>query len=138
LVYINIYLYFSNNKIKLNLKKMEIFTNLGRYLLAIPLAVFGYYNLTDASSSLARVPHWLPGGTFWVYFIGVCLIAAAVSIVTGKYSKIASILVAVLMLVFVLTVYLPKVLDGDSTGMTGLLKDLAIAGGALIYADKQS
>ncbi len=117
---------------------MEIFTNLGRYLFAIPLAVFGYYNLTDASSSLAQVPHWLPGSTFWVYLIGICLIAAAISIVTGKYSKIASILVAILMLVFVLTVYLPKVLDGDSTGMTGLLKDLAIAGGALIYAGTQN
>ncbi len=116
---------------------MEMFINLGRYFLALPLAVFGFYNLTDATSSVARVPHWLPGSTLWVYFIGVCLIAAAVSIVIGKYAKLASVLVAVLMLVFVLTVYLPKVMDGDSTSMTGLLKDLAIAGGALIYASTQ-
>jgi putative oxidoreductase len=116
---------------------MEMFIKLGRYFLAIPLAVFGFFNLSDASSALATVPHWLPGGTFWVYFIGLCLIAAAISIATGKYARLTGILVAVLMLIFVLTVYLPKVLDGDSTGMTGLLKDLAIAGGALVFADTQ-
>lgn len=116
---------------------MEMFINLGRYLLAIPLAVFGFYNLTDANSAVSRVPHWLPGSTFWVYLIGICLLAAAVSIAIGKYSKLASVLVAVLMLVFVLTVYLPKVMDGDSNSMVGLLKDLAIAGGALVYAGTQ-
>jgi putative oxidoreductase len=116
---------------------MEMFINLGRYFLAIPLAVFGYYNLTDATSAVSRVPHWLPGGTFWVYLIGVCLIVAAISIAIGKYAKLASVLVALLMLVFVLTVYLPKVMDGDSNSMIGLLKDLAIAGGALVYAGTQ-
>jgi putative oxidoreductase len=116
---------------------MDTFLKLGRYLFAIPLAVFGFFNLSDASSSLATVPHWLPGGTLWIYLIGICLIAAAISIAIGKYARLSSTLVAVLMLVFVLTVYLPKVLDGDSTGMTGLLKDLAIAGGALIFAETQ-
>ena len=106
-------------------------------MLAIPLAIFGYFNLSDATSALATVPHWLPGGELWVYLIGTCLIAAAISIIIGKFARLSSILVAALMLVFVLTVYLPKVMDGDTTSMIGLLKDLAIAGGALIFAETQ-
>ncbi len=116
---------------------MKAFSILGRLLLALPLAIFGFFNLTDAHASLAMVPDWLPGGVFWVYFIGACLIAGAVSVVLGKYSRLAGILIAVLMIVFVLTVYLPKLMAGDSTSITGLLKDLAIAGGALIFADTQ-
>lgn len=116
---------------------MDMLIKLHRYLLALPIAIFGLMNFIDAPLALGNVPTWLPGGVFWVYTIGACLIAGAVSILIGKKSRLAATLIAVLMLVFVLTIYLPKVLDGDSTAMSGLLKDLIIAGGMLAYAGTQ-
>jgi putative oxidoreductase len=116
---------------------MDMFIKLDRYLLALPIAIFGLMNFIDAPLALGNVPTWLPGGVIWVYLIGACLIAGAVSILIGKKSRLAATLIAVLMLVFVLTIYLPKVLNGDNTAMSGLLKDLIIAGGMLAYASTQ-
>ncbi len=114
---------------------MDTFLKLGRYLLAIPTAIFGLLNLIYADEKIGTVPHWLPGGVIWVYLIGVCLIAISIAIAINQKAKLAAALLALLMIVFVLTVYLPKLLAGDDTASIGLLKDLMIAGGAMILAD---
>ena len=116
---------------------MDMIIKLGRYLLALPMAVFGILNLLKADENVGMVPSWLPGGTIWVYLIGLCLIGAAVSIIMKKKGRLAGTLLAILMLIFILTVYLPKLMAGDQTSMTGLLKDLAIAGGSLVFASTQ-
>lgn len=76
----------------------------------------------------------IPGGVIWVYLTGVALIAAAVAILIDKKAKLASFLLAVLLLVFVLTIHLKGAMGGDQMAMASLLKDLAIAGGALVFA----
>jgi putative oxidoreductase len=116
---------------------MDMFIKLGRYLLAIPLAIFGVLNLINAAHMVGMVPSWIPGGVIWVYLIGLFLIAGAVSILMGKKGRLAGTLIAILMIIFVLTIYLPKVMNGDDTSMSGLLKDLMIAGGALVFASTQ-
>jgi putative oxidoreductase len=116
---------------------MDMIIKLGRYLLAIPMAIFGLFHLLKPDEVVGAVPTWLPGGVIWVYLIALCLIAAAVSIIMKKKGRLAGTLLAILMLVFVLVVYLPKLMAGDQTSMTGLLKDLAIAGGSLVFASTQ-
>lgn len=114
-------------------------TKIGRFLLAIPMAIFGILHFMAADSMAGMVP--IPGGAIWVYVTGIALIAAAVSIIIQKKSRLAASLLAVMLLIFVLAIHLPGVLaggDGGQMSMMSLLKDLAIAGGALIYAGTQA
>ena len=43
-------------------------------------------------------------------------------------------LLAVLLAVFVMTIHLPAVFGGDQMAMGGMLKDISLAGGALLIA----
>ena len=43
-----------------------------------------------------------PGGAIMVYFTGTCLLAGSIAIMIGKYDKLASVLVAVLLLLFLI------------------------------------
>ena len=104
----------------------------GRILFAIPFAVFGLLHFIYGSNMAGIVPSWLPGAIFWVYLTGLAMIAAAVALITKKQIFLASILLAVLMLIFVLTVHLPSALSGGQ--MSGLLKDFALGGAALMIA----
>ncbi|CAH0996273.1 hypothetical protein EMA8858_02404 [Emticicia aquatica] len=113
-------------------------TKIGRFLLAVPVAIFGIFHFMNADGMAAMVP--VPGGVIWVYVTGIALLAAAGAIIVQKKARLAAALLAILLLVFVLTVHLPGVMaggDGAQMSMMGLLKDLAIAGGALVYAGTQ-
>ena len=111
---------------------MEAIIKSGKYLLAIPMAIFGIFHFMSGPAMAGMVP--IPGGVIWVYLTGVALIAAAVAILIDKKAKLASFLLAVLLLVFVLTIHLKGAMGGDQMAMANLLKDLAIAGGALVFA----
>ena len=60
------------------------------------------------------VPFWLPGGVFWVYLTGQALIAAAISIIAQKKAKLASLLLAAMLAVFILTIHLPGMLGAEN------------------------
>ena len=107
-------------------------TGLGKWLLMIPFAAFGIMHLLGADKMAGMVP--IPGGSLWVYLTGLGMIAFAASIVLGKYDKLGAVLTALMLVVFILTIHLPAVMKGDQMGMMGLLKDLGLAGGALLYA----
>ncbi len=48
--------------------------------------------------------------------------------------KLAAVLLALMLLIFVLSIHLPGVMGGSESSMPALLKDIALAGGALMYA----
>lgn len=104
---------------------------LGRMLFALPFGLFGLMHFAFASNMTGAVPSFIPGGVIWVYVTGVALVAACVSMMTGKKIRLATALLAVLLLVFVLTVHLPAMMGGDQMAMAGLLKDLSLIGGSL-------
>jgi uncharacterized membrane protein YphA (DoxX/SURF4 family) len=102
------------------------------------MAIFGILHFMAADGMSGMVP--LPGGVIWVYITGLSLIAAASSIIIQKKARLASTLLAILLLIFVFAIHLPGALKGGDSGqmsMMSLLKDLAIAGGALIFASTQ-
>lgn len=107
-------------------------STLGRLLYAIPFAVFGLFHFMNAAGMAQMVP--VPGGVFWVYLIGIALIAASVSIIIRKKSGLASLLLGVLLLVFVFTIHLPMIIGGDQMAMGQLLKDTALAGASFYYS----
>lgn len=109
---------------------MSTITSLGKYLFAIPMMIFGFFHMMGAQQMAGMVP--IPGGVLWVYITGLALIAAGIAILIGKYDKLAAVLLALLLLIFALSIHLVAVIGGDMP--TNLLKDLALAGGALMYA----
>lgn len=120
--------------------KNIIFTisKIGKYLYAIPMVIFGLFHFLNASAMAGMVP--IPGGVFWIYLTGLSLLLAGVSIIIQKLDDWSSFMLAVLLLVFVLTIHLPGVLNGGEMAqlyMTNLLKDLALAGGSLIYLNSK-
>ncbi len=105
----------------------------GKYLFAIPFLVFGIFHFMDAQGMAGMVPGFIPGGVFWVYLTGAALIAAAVSVFIGKKTVLAMQLLALMLIIFVLTIHLPATLS-DMNAAPNLLKDLSLAGGALLLS----
>jgi uncharacterized membrane protein YphA (DoxX/SURF4 family) len=109
-------------------------TTTGRIFFAVPFGVFGVSHFVNANEMAAHVP--LPGGLFWIYFTGLALVAGALGILTGILGRWAALGLAALMLVFVFAVHLPGIRDPARAPLAvmSLLKDLALAGGALTWA----
>ena len=112
---------------------MNVLTNkVARYLFALPFGVFGILHFMNASAMAGMVP--IPGGVFWIYLTGLAHLAACVSIIIEKYTRLAGILLGIMLLIFVLSIHLPAVIGGDQSSMTNLLKDIALAGAAWYIA----
>jgi putative oxidoreductase len=115
---------------------MKSLTSIGRIILAVPFVLFGLNHLIHAQAMQGMVPSFVPGGIFWIYFTGLALIAAGVAMIAQKYAKLAGLLLAGLLLTFIVTLHLPGlfVQQTQQMAMVGLLKDMALAGGALMVA----
>lgn len=117
---------------------MNAFLSLGRWLFAIPFAIFGLFHFMNAQPMADYVvPAYMPAKVIWVYLSGAGLIAATVSMLIGKYDKLATTLLAVFLLLLVLMVHLPGAMAGieaSQNSVSMLLKDLSLAGAAMMYA----
>ncbi|MEO9802082.1 MAG: DoxX family protein [Reichenbachiella sp.] len=103
----------------------------GKYMYAVPMAIFGLFHFMSGNEMAGMVPSFIPGGVFWVYLTGLALVAAAIAIIIGKKAKLATQLLGLMLLLFALLIHLVAVMNGDmQMGMSSLLKDMALAGGA--------
>ncbi len=111
---------------------MNSLTSAGRYLFAVPFAVFGLMHFFNAGALAGIVP--FPGGVFWVYLTGLALILASVSIIIKKQDKLAGLLLGIMLLIFAISIHLVSVINGDMMSMSNLLKDVALSGAAFTYS----
>ncbi len=115
---------------------LDKITALGSMLFAAPLAAFGAEHLVSARSIAQLVPVWMPWRMFWTYFVGVALIAAALSIVLKRSVRLSATLLGVMFLLFVLMMHVPGVAAHPRTRIFWAIafRDLAFAGGAWALA----
>lgn len=113
---------------------MDALPTVGKFMFAIPMALFGILHFMMAGAMAGMVPSFVPGGVIWVYITGAALIAAAVAISINKHAVLASQLLGLMLLSFALTIHLVALIGGDQAAMSMLLKDLALAGGAFVLA----
>ena len=111
---------------------MKALSGLGRFIYAIPFILFGAFHFMNAASMAGMVPSFLPFADFWVYLTGIALIAAGVAIIINKYARTATLLLALMLLIFILTIHVPNM--SNSQSMAALLKDMALMGAALTYS----
>jgi len=100
----------------------------GKYLFILTINVFGVMHFS-AADQLAGMA---PGGVVMVYITGIALIAAAVSVLIGKFDKLATFLLGILLLLFIIPH--AQLLSEDASQMSNILKNLSMAGGAFMYA----
>jgi uncharacterized membrane protein len=113
---------------------MHSFISLGRWLFVVPFAVFGFLHFGPLEFSLPYVPKWLPAPAFWVYLVGVCFVLFVASVILKKYDKLAAVLLAICLLLFVALVHVPGALSGDFKSVIGAVRDVTMVGGALMFA----
>lgn len=102
---------------------------------AIPLAVFGAEHFSLGSSMIGLVPPYMPWRLFWIYFIGVALIIAALSIATRIQVRWSGLLFGIMMFVFVAMIHFPgAVKSGDRIIWTIVIRELSFGGGGLVLA----
>ena len=119
------------------LKPIDALAALGRLLFALSIVFFGIQNLVDKGfvPGLELTPEWIPGHTFWAYFMGAVLLAGGVSTATGKQARLGAGVTGILYFMSVLLVRVPKLaLIGDVGERTQLFEPLAIGCGALVLA----
>jgi uncharacterized membrane protein YphA (DoxX/SURF4 family) len=82
------------------------------------------------------VPSWIPWHLFWTYLVGACLIAAALSLVTGVRARLAASLLALLFFLFVVLMDAPAWTHQPSNRFAAalMLRELAFSGGPLGFA----
>ena len=118
---------------------MELLTTtVARVLFALPFFVFGLGHFMNAEEMAAMVPAWMPAKMMLNYLTGLALIAASISIVWGKMAKLACLLLALMLFIFIMTMHIPNMMGEDpmmkQLGMISTFKDLGLMGASLAFA----
>lgn len=111
---------------------------IGKILFCVPFLAFGLFHFMKANQMAGMIPAYLPGGVLWIYVSGLALLLTAVSILSGKYTKLATMLAGVMLILFVLMLHVPNLSNPDAMmaqmAMSGMLKDLGLAGAAFMMS----
>ncbi|HTV82577.1 MAG TPA: hypothetical protein VME18_08000 [Acidobacteriaceae bacterium] len=101
---------------------------------AIALAIFATEHFTAAHGLAPMVPHWLPAHLFWVYFVGIAWLAAAISFILWRCVEWSAPHVALMMLLIVATLDVPNVAAGFHQRFFWILlvREMSFAGGAMV------
>jgi uncharacterized membrane protein len=109
---------------------------LGRVSLAVPMAVFGAEHLTSPEAIAKLVPAWMPGKLFWTYFVGVALIAAALSFISRVAIRLSATLLGIMFFCFVGMMDLPGAIGAPHNRFAWTLaaREAAFGAGAVLLA----
>ena len=108
----------------------------GPVIEAVALAVFAAEHFLAARDLMPIVPRWMPGPLFWTYFVGTAWLAAAISFIAWRQVRWSAAGVALLMIIIVVTIDLPKLprLAHERLFWTLAVRELAFASGAMVLA----
>lgn len=115
---------------------MKFLPAIGRVLFSIVFLMFGMAHFTDTQNMLASgaVPGFLPMPTLVIYITGVVIVLGGVGVLLGFKTREAAQALAVMMLATSLLTWAPQLAEGGVVAMGNFLKDLALAGGALMIS----
>jgi uncharacterized membrane protein YphA (DoxX/SURF4 family) len=103
---------------------------------AAPIAAFGTEHFTVTRTIASLMPAWIPWHQFWVYLVGGCFIAAALSIVTNIQARLSSTLLALTFFLFVILIHAPNWAQNPRNRflLAVALREISFGGGALALA----
>ena len=112
---------------------MDKILSVGRYLfpLSFLLYVGLHFGMPQVGSSF--IPSWLPAPLLWNYFTGALILAFIVSCLIGKYDKLATVLMAVYVLLMIFIVHIPRA-SASENDMLNIFRNLMVIGALFVYA----
>jgi putative oxidoreductase len=116
---------------------MKNLTTAGRILFALPFVIFGINHFIMKDYYLGMLTSFVPLGAYTIILTGILMIVAGISIITKKYVKLSTILLAIMLLIFILTIHIPHLLDKNidhTITLIAMLKDISLMGGSLMIA----
>lgn len=115
---------------------MKNLATIGRILFALPFALFGINHFLMTDYYLGMLTSFVPLGGYTVLLTGLVMIGVSISIITKKFIRLSTLILAGLLFVFIVTIHIPHLLDGtDKTPIIiALLKDISLMGGSLMIA----
>ena len=119
---------------------MKKITTIGRILFGLPFAVFGINHFLMMDYYMGMLTSFIPKTGYIMILTGIMLIAASISIITKKFVELSTILLAILLFLFIVTIHIPHLVQGTDTTVTliALLKDISLMGGSLMIAGMSS
>lgn len=114
---------------------MKNISLLGRILYALPFAVLGlnHYFMVDFYTGM--LSSFIPGGVYTVFLTGFIMIAAAVFIIIKRFVKEATLALAILLCLYILTIHIPHLFDSQiqlQQVLMPMFKDISLLGGSLL------
>lgn len=115
---------------------MKNMTTIGRILFAIPFALFGINHFIMMDYYVGMLTSFIPLGAYTIILTGIMMIAASISIISKKFVKLSTLLLAALLFIFIVTIHIPNLFhEADRTiTLIALLKDISLMGGSLMIA----
>lgn len=115
---------------------MKNYSVLGRVLFALPFLAFGINHFLMIDFYTGSITSFIPVKGYVVILTGIALISASIAIITKKFMQIATMLLAVLLLIFIATIHIPGLFDPEGWRMSliMLLKDTSLMGGSILIA----
>jgi putative oxidoreductase len=115
---------------------MKNITTIGRILFAIPFAIFGINHFLMMDYYLGMLTSFIPLGPYTIILTGIMLIVASISIISKKFVKFSTIMLAILLFIFIVTIHIPHLFIAADRTVTiiALLKDISLMGGSLMIA----
>jgi len=115
---------------------MKNISTIGRILFALPFAAFGINHFIMMDYYLGTLTSFIPRSPYVMMLTGVLLIAVSISIITKKLIRLSTILLAIMLFIFIITIHIPHLVGGIDTeiALIALLKDISLMGGSLMIA----
>lgn len=101
-----------------------------RYMFAIAILVFGIQHIMYEKFILTLIPGWIPGKLFWSHIVKIAFLGAGLSIILNVRARLASFLLGIMFLGWVLIVHIPGVSSRPNleSEWTSLFVALAMSG----------
>jgi uncharacterized membrane protein len=129
---------FKNAPLEANLSEKLVLC--GPVLFAFPMAVFGTEHLLDPVGIGKIIPKWVPAHILLAYFVGICLVAASVSIIFRRLAGLSAALVGVMFLFFEALMHIPLAASFPHNRILWMVavRDFCFSWGALSLAATQT
>lgn len=111
---------------------MKALNSTARILIGLSYGIFGYAHFAYAGDDMGLVPNFVGAAMFWVYFIGTCWWATALSFITNIMTRLSGILASVLLVLILLLVQLKGFHAPGS--LLSLSFTIALIGGSLMVS----
>lgn len=115
---------------------MKKLATIGRILFAAPFALFGINHFLMLDYYLGILTSFVPLGAYTIILTGIMLIVASISIITKVLVKFSTLLLAILLFIFIISIHIPHLYTDANKTITiiALLKDISLMGGSLMIA----